>query len=209
MDHIVRVLHDGGVGVMPTDTIYGIVACAKNRNAVERVYELKSRSRKRPFLLLISDIDQIKEFGIELTPSQKDLMHGIWHDDGYYKKLIQMCSHASENDLNGRPISVVVPCHDDRYTYLHQGQNSIGFRLVRYDDDRINSVMMRSVIERVGPVIATSANISNQPFAVNIIEAREYFGDLCDFYMESICEVSAQPSVVIALEQNNVSILRA
>ena len=46
--YIVAVLRQGGVGVILTDTIYGIVGSARNKDTVERVYRLRKRSLQQP-----------------------------------------------------------------------------------------------------------------------------------------------------------------
>ena len=43
-DDISETLNDGGVGVLPTDTLYGLVGSALIPETVERIYELKRRS---------------------------------------------------------------------------------------------------------------------------------------------------------------------
>lgn len=52
-------LCSGGVVVMPTDTLYGIVASADNQQAVERVYQIKGRDGGKPPIVLISSLDQL------------------------------------------------------------------------------------------------------------------------------------------------------
>src|SRR5437899_3185410 len=51
----------GEVLGMPTDTFYGLAADPFNLRAVERVYEIKSRSRHKPLSLLIEDGEQAQE----------------------------------------------------------------------------------------------------------------------------------------------------
>ena len=50
---------------MPTDTIYGIVASAFCPEAVEKVYQLKKRDRKKPCIVLISHPRDLKLFGLQ------------------------------------------------------------------------------------------------------------------------------------------------
>lgn len=50
-----RVIRDGGVAIIPTDTVYGFAADACNADAVERIYRIKGRERDKPFLVLIPD----------------------------------------------------------------------------------------------------------------------------------------------------------
>lgn len=52
-------LKKGGIGVLPTDTIYGLSAAALNEDAVKKVYKLKGRSAAKPFIILISNIKML------------------------------------------------------------------------------------------------------------------------------------------------------
>lgn len=56
---LIEMLQAGAVGVMKTDTLYGLVAKADNQSAVERVYQLKNRTPSKPPIVLIGDISQM------------------------------------------------------------------------------------------------------------------------------------------------------
>jgi L-threonylcarbamoyladenylate synthase len=101
---VVTVLTQGGVGVIPTDTIYGIVASLFNQNAVEKMYDLKNRSNdKRVGTILISDITQIEDYvdGTQLLRAQL-----LWP----------------------APISVELPITHGLH-YAHRGNGTLAFRM--------------------------------------------------------------------------------
>ena len=58
-DDIARLLQQGGVGILRTDTLYGIVASARSEAAVERVYAIKGRTPTKPPIILIASTDQL------------------------------------------------------------------------------------------------------------------------------------------------------
>lgn len=60
---VIQRLRNGGVAVIPTDTVYGLVCLAANRDAVERLYALKDRERK-PGTIIAATTDQFAEIGI-------------------------------------------------------------------------------------------------------------------------------------------------
>ena len=64
---LVGPLKDGGVGVIPTDTIYGLVGSALDERVVERIYALKDRSSKKPLIVLIAGEFELARFGVELN----------------------------------------------------------------------------------------------------------------------------------------------
>lgn len=55
LDALVRVLEEGGVVACPTETWLGLLADARNEQAVERVAELKGRPGDMPIALLLPD----------------------------------------------------------------------------------------------------------------------------------------------------------
>ena len=61
----------GGIGVIPTDTIYGIVGSALARKVVEKIYSVKGRNLQKPFIILISSIEGLSFFDIEINEETK------------------------------------------------------------------------------------------------------------------------------------------
>jgi len=65
IDKVVQVLREGGIVCAPTDTIYGLLADASNRKAVERLYEFR-RPSGRPFIVLIPKVEDALNFDIRM-----------------------------------------------------------------------------------------------------------------------------------------------
>lgn len=82
LNNIINIIKNGGVGVMPTDTLYGLVGSAISKKAIERIYEIKGRDKKKPLIILISDISDLKKFGINtqtlLSPSLCKVLEKVW-----------------------------------------------------------------------------------------------------------------------------------
>lgn len=74
-DEVVQRLLSGQVGVMPTDTVYGLVARASDHMAVARLYALKDRNAK-PGTLIASSTDQLHELGI--SKAEVDKVSHLW-----------------------------------------------------------------------------------------------------------------------------------
>ena len=140
--------------MIPTDTIYGIVASALSRSAVASVYRLRRRDPKKPSIILIGDSDDIGAFGVRLTPSQKAVLNHIWPGK----------------------FSVVFKVPPGR-RYLERGTGSLAFRLPR---ERV----LRRFLMISGPLIAPSANFEGNPPALDVAGARKYFGDRVDLYVD-------------------------
>ncbi len=68
----------GEVLGMPTDTFYGLAADPFNLRAVDRVYDIKSRSRHKPLSLLIESVDQAEDLCKPLPEEFYRLTRRYW-----------------------------------------------------------------------------------------------------------------------------------
>lgn len=55
VDVVAGILNGGGVAVIPTDTVYGLAAHPAHADAVERLYAIKGRERRKKIALLAAD----------------------------------------------------------------------------------------------------------------------------------------------------------
>lgn len=140
--------------MIPTDTLYGIVASARDEVAVEKVYALRKRSPDKPVIVLIASYEQLEKI-VDISAEAEKYLKSVWPG----------------------PISVVLPCDKKEYFYLHRGTNSIAFRMPA------NETLQKLLLD-VGPLIAPSANIEGMSPATTIEEAQAYFGDSVDVYMD-------------------------
>jgi L-threonylcarbamoyladenylate synthase len=74
LDELADVLRGGGVALLPTDTIYGLHAIATNRQAIERIRAMKGRGDDKPFVIIASSVEQLRDLGATV-PEQ---LSGIW-----------------------------------------------------------------------------------------------------------------------------------
>lgn len=147
-EQIVEMIKSGGIVVIPTDTLYGIVCSARSREAVEKLYILRGRVPKKPCIILVSDASGLEEFGITLSSIDQEALENVWPGK----------------------VSVVFDCPEERFAYLHRETGTIAFR-VPDDED------LRSLLRQTGPLLAPSANPEGQPPARTVVEARVYFGE--------------------------------
>ncbi|MCA9351806.1 threonylcarbamoyl-AMP synthase [Patescibacteria group bacterium] len=167
-----EIIQNGGVGVMRTDTLYGLVCDAHNPHAVERIYRIKQRDLLKPVLILVANLEQIASFDITLTPTMKK------HLDQYWPGKVSIILPANDTSVNTH--------------YIHKGTGGIAFRI---PDD----AELRNLLLEVGPLIAPSANPEGQPPARTIAEAMDYFGDHVDYYMDGGDITDTRPSKIIRI----------
>lgn len=186
--NLVKVLKDGGVVIMPTDTLYGIVGKAKNPKVVERIYNIRKRSPDKPCIILIGNFSELKKFGIVLTEMQKNKI-------GKYLP-------AEVSAKTGRePTSFILDCPDESLRYLHRGTKTLAFRIPF-------PKALRDLLLKVGSLIAPSANLEARPPSKTISEAKKYFREAVDLYLNG-GQLNGKASKVIQLHKDgSVSILR-
>ncbi|MEK7118202.1 MAG: L-threonylcarbamoyladenylate synthase [Patescibacteria group bacterium] len=173
------ILNNGGIGVLPTDTLYGLVGSALLPKTVERIYKVKERSLDKPLIVLIDDIEEVEQFGVVLSEKLIAQLHDYW--PGAY--------------------SIILPTIDEEFFYLNHGSGTIAFRLPDKDD-------LRELLRKTGPVAAPSANVEGRPPARTIEEAQKYFGADVDFYIDG-GELGGKPSTILDLTEDELRIVRA
>jgi L-threonylcarbamoyladenylate synthase len=102
-----QLLLDGKVGVIPTDTIYGLVTVAANKDSVDRLYSLKKRYQK---------------LGTFMAANPEQLL-----TLGLVEEAVRAAAHLWPN-----PISVVVPTHEG-WEHLDLGKQSLAVRIPKDD----------------------------------------------------------------------------
>jgi len=60
----VDVLREGGIIIYPTDTVYGMGCDLFNKRSIEKIYEIKQRSKKQPFSFICSDLKDISNYAL-------------------------------------------------------------------------------------------------------------------------------------------------
>jgi len=172
------ILKNGGIGVMPSDTLYGIMGFARNSRVVEKIYRLRQRNKKKPLLVLISGPRELNNFGVKYT--------------GFYKKIGKRFWPGS--------MTIVFPCGLKALEYLHRGTKTIAFRVPK-------PLWLRRFLEISGPLVAPSANYEGEATPGTISGARKYFKDKIDFYLDA-GTLKGLPSTVVKVKNNGIIVLR-
>ena len=170
-----KALVRGDIGILKTDTLYGIVAVARHQGAVERVFSVRGRDRHKACIMLIADFDDL------YNPPEsvlQDFMEEHWPG----------------------PVSIVVPS-PTAPDYLTFVDGTIAYRMPADES-------LRTLLRTTGPLIAPSANLQGQPPATTIEEARAYFGDTVDFYVEAGEVKNQTPSQLWTYHDNEMQRLR-
>jgi L-threonylcarbamoyladenylate synthase len=168
----IKVLKNSQVAIIPTDTIYGIVAQAYDKSAVERVYQIKNRSLDKPCIILIPDLDTTEKLGVNADWLTKTL------------------------DYWPGPNSLILPTFRKDIKHLDKGTGTLALRLPA------NKGLIE-LLKVTGPLVAPSANPEGSEPAKNITEAKAYFSDKVNIYIDGGTIVN-NPSKLIVLTTGEV-----
>ncbi len=178
-EDIVRLLQSGGVGIIPTDTLYGMVTSVWKPQSIERGYALRNRDFGKACIVLIADISDLDDFSIMISEKERVWLDRIWPGK----------------------VSVMLPCVDEQFRYLSRGTDHLVFRI---PDDEVLRVFLRET----GPLIAPSANPQGEKPAESIEEATKYFGDAVDFFVDGGI-LRSKPSTIVRLENDYATVVRS
>ena len=64
---ICQVIEDGGLVIIPTDTVYGIMGDASNEDVIKKVFEVKNRPYNKPLILLMDSFEMVKKYTKDIT----------------------------------------------------------------------------------------------------------------------------------------------
>ena len=183
-DRIVNILKSGGVGIFPTDTIYGVLGSALAPKTIARIYHLRKRNLKKPMIVLVASVEDVGQFGLMPDAATKKILVHVWPGK---VSVILPISPRRKSELK-------------RFRYLHRGTGAFAFRIPK-------SAWLRKLLQETGPLVAPSANFEGEPPALTIRAAKKYFGENVDFYI-NVGRLASRPSTLIKIEKGKVMILR-
>ena len=151
-----EIINDGGVIAFPTDTYYGLGANPFNKNAIRRIFEIKSRQYNKPLLLLISSQDQLSELAQNISREANQLISRFWP----------------------APLTLVFNAVSTLPDILTAKTGKVGVRLP-------GNEWTRRLIETAGsPLTATSANKENGKNPKTAQEVLNTFGKKIDLIID-------------------------
>jgi len=172
LQEAVRYLKNSGVVAHGTETVYGLTAQWNDWEAIQNLSQIKHRSLKQPYSIMVDAINDIIELsGWDSPPLQRLL------------KLI----------FPG-PVTLLLPRNRHfKLEYWNQFQD-IGFRL---PDHRLS----RELVKETGiPLLTTSANLSGEPSPASAQEISEEITDSVDLVIDSgVCPFKV-PSTIIRVD---------
>jgi len=174
-----RTLARGGVIVYPTETLYGLGADGSNEVALERLVALKGREAGKPIAVLIRDAEMLEDVVEEISVAAADLMRRFWPG----------------------PLTIVLRARPTVSRRLTGGGDGIG---VRVSSHPIAMALVRALGR---PLTAPSANPAGLRPPTRLAEARAYFGDRVDCYVDGGA-LPGEPASTVVDARHELRVIR-
>ncbi len=189
----VEALSAGKVIAIPTETVYGLAASALHPDAVQRLAKIKGRPVENPLAFAMKSLDDALDYVPNMSPLARRVARRSWpgpitlvldadHPDSVVHRLDPSVRRATIAGGDKNPtIGLRVPAHE------------------------VTLQIMRLC---AGPIILTSANLSDHSDATNADQVSQALGDQLDMIIDDGPSKFGKPSSVVRVTDNKLTILR-
>lgn len=176
-----RILREGGVAIIPTDTVYGLAASIFQAQAIERVYRIKQREHASSVPILLGTASDIPMLAREVPTIAWKLIDEFWPG----------------------PLTLVFEASRNVRSQLTGGGTTIGLRV---PGSRSCLLLLQTLGE---PVVGTSANLSGEAPARSAVEAFDRLGSHVDAVLEDDESITVgSSSTVLELTDRDATVHR-
>ena len=176
-----KILSNGEILAIPSETVYGLGADATSDSAISRIYKLKKRPHINPLILHVSNIKMVEQFA-ETNTLFYSLSKYFWPGP-----LTVILNQKKNNEISKLATS------------------NLSSVAVRLPDNKI----FQNIIEKFNnPIAAPSANISGNISPTNPYHVYEDFGEEIKLIIDGGQSEKGVESTVIDIRSNDIIILR-
>jgi L-threonylcarbamoyladenylate synthase len=176
-----KLLHNGGVIIYPTDTIWGIGCDATNEMAVQKIIELKQRTNNKSFVVLVADEKQLMQYVASLD--------------------LEVFNYL---DSQKNATTVIYPLSIGLADNVLAADGSVAIRICKDE-------FCKTLIKRFRkPLVSTSANITNQPVPENFAAINTMLLEQVDYVVQYRQQetTTSKPSNIIQWINGEVVLVR-
>ncbi len=175
---VAEIIEKGGVTAFPTDTVYGIGCAVNNAAAIQQLYKIKERDALKAIPVLIGSLDQMDAIASDFNSQARILAETFW--PGALTIVIKKNQNLPQ-DLSSYPtVGIRMPAHD----------------------------WLLDLIQKCGPLAATSANISGGPNPTTAQAVLEQLEGRIELIIDGGECPGGIPSTVVDCSQEQPKILR-
>ncbi len=173
-----QILGGGGVIAYPTDTVYGLGCALGEKQAIDRLYQLKGMQKDHPLAIICPDLSDIAKYAVVENAVYRVLKHFL---PGPYCFILQATREVPKMMLTK--------------------QKTVGIRVPNH------AITIALVRELGRPLISTTAGRSGQDPLVDPWEIDQEFTGL-DLVIDQGDAGGSVPTTVVDLSQGDVRIVR-
>lgn len=175
-----RLLKQGEVVAIPTETVYGLAGDASNRGAIKKIFEAKGRPADNPLIVHISNLKMLENIASKIPNDAIKLAEVFWPG----------------------PLTMIMPKGEGVCSESCAGLDSVGVRMP-------SNAVAREIIERSGvPFSAPSANLSGKPSPTNAQDVLADMNGRIPLIIDDGTSNAGVESTVVSLLENTPVILR-
>ncbi len=157
----------GGVIACPTEAVYGLSCLPRDRQALERLLDLKNRPAEKGFIVAAAAIEQLQGLvEVEGSPMIEEI-RASWPG----------------------PVTWILPAHADAPEWLFGASQDLAVRVTAHP-------ILAGLCEQCGPLVSTSANLSGAEPARSARQVAEYFAGQLDYILDGKLGDSGRPSEI-------------
>ncbi|RBP97324.1 threonylcarbamoyl-AMP synthase [Bifidobacterium aemilianum] len=186
LEDAARVVREGGLIVLPTDTVYGVACDPCNPAAISLLYQAKQRPASKALQVILASTNNLTRLGLYL-PEPLDRLAAAFLPGPF------------------SPIAAASP--DSPLSTLRNEKDGSRTQAIRLPD----SDLSLRILQFTGPLAASSANRSGGQSPQTVQEAYEALGDAVDLYLDGGPTQGHMASTVVAASpeaSDGISILR-
>lgn len=178
VERAVALLSNGGVIAYPTDTYYGLGCDLFSKKAIERLYQLKDRNRKKPLSFLVPDLSDVAKYA-----------------------LVSNFAYRTMKSLTPGPFTFILPATRQVPEMMMTKQKQVGIRVP-------DAPLARALAAGLGhPIVTTSAtNREGEPL-IDPKDIKELLGHGLDLILDGGVTEN-EPSTVLSLIGDELEVLR-
>ena len=170
----------GGIIIYPSDTVYGLLCRADNRESIKRLEHIKNYSTSRPFIVLVRNTDSALELFDEIPETAGKLMKKYWPG----------------------PLTIVCKAGKNCPEWVKSEDGTVA---VRQPEDRIS----KSILQLTDvPMVTTSANYRKKTSPLNIEVIPDGILKAVDLVLNAGALSPAKPTTIVRVTTRKTEIIR-
>ncbi len=173
-----EVLESGGLIAYPTDTYYGIGCDLSSRKAIDRLYGVKGRDRKKPLAFLCPDLSDVSKYAV-----------------------VSKFAYRTMKQLTPGPFTFVLTATKLVPDMMQTRQRQVGIRVPQ-------APLMLAIAARLGrPIVTTSATDQDGEVLIDAADIKTALGNRLDLILDGGVQPN-EPSTVVSLIDDQIEVLR-